>query len=302
MSTAPKDYPSADGKKGPIQLTASTDLSRVTRPVVYRGRHGEDCLEVSYENGSCKLHIGKLDGDTVTEISTTPCEDLQVRRAPLMVTLMEEEDAGLASWARRGISADGVTILEPITTADIMMFKARRDAQQTQVKAQKKELAGFKRFCVGGKKGDWVPCDRPISFLTDLGVEVDMDVAPKKTPAGWTWAALVMEDHVRAAILLPDNEMFSDIDDWEGKGRIYVSSSLDDAWTYAGSLADVIVGRLPEEHQKIGYDIVQQIVRQTDDLPQYDVREHLGIDAEGKPIGFDIDPGLWDDEQFNQGM
>jgi len=302
MSEEIADYPEAEDGDGPIDLVPSIDLSRVVSPVVYRARIGKHLIELSGEGRDVRMHAAELNADGLVDTGFMPVTVRHMAYVERRSVLAQIDDAcgdriPQGHWAHRGVSVRGRVILDPINDTDMMLFRASRDAARAARKEASAALAECPMFVPGGKKGDWVIARKPRGFIKQVGVDLDETTAPKETPADYVWLVLSHEGYARAAILLPEKGGSKDPSEWEGQARLHVNSGMDDAWTYAAALADLLCHYLQDP--KIGLDLAEWVVRTTDDIPDFDIRDHLGLDESGEPIAIPLYPGMeWDGESY----
>ncbi len=302
MSEDVGDYPEVEEGDGPIDLVPSIDLSRVVSPVVYRARIGGHLIELSGEGRDMRMHAAELNADGPDDSGFMPVTVRHMAYVERRAVLAQLEDAcgdriPQGHWAQRGVSVSGRVILDPINNTDLMLFKASRDAARAARKQASAALAECPVFSPGGKKGDWVIARKSRGFIEQVGIDLDETTALKETPTDYVWLVLSHEGYARAAILLPEKGASSNPAEWKGQARLHVNSGLDDAWTYASALADLFCQYTQD--LKIGLDLAEWVVRTTDDIPDFDIRDHLGLDESGEPIAIPLYPGMeWDGESY----
>lgn len=122
------------------------------------------------------------------------------------------------------------------------------------------------------KSGNWADLgDAAAEVLLEEGFEQDIyDRADEDA----RWLCLIVNGRTSAAIALP-----ADLDriapgDWPRWARLHVTRFLDDAWSNAGHVQDLLNAVLPNTPAKAErvLDITQEIVRRSDDFPDYDIR------------------------------
>lgn len=134
------------------------------------------------------------------------------------------------------------------------------------------------RVTHGGKIGDWARVRKGIARLLARD-GFDMGLIPEPLKSSEDWFGLFVNGRMRATLLIPSNPLSAEPAQWPGGGRLLTRSFLDDAWSNMPQL-EILFETLipgPASRRDDVLDIVQDIVRLTDDYPEFDIREEVRL-------------------------